>query len=99
MVRTHYLELVVNMETVSMDVVRNLLLTGKTYSEISTELQRMYPHIVRGLSIRSVRRYVKGKALKEICDRDRRHTIEGSLNEVSFGQWYQYCLMLILFSA
>lgn len=81
--RAHYSEFAANMETVSMDIVRSLLLTGKTYSEISMELQQMYPHIVRGLSTRSVRRYVKEKGLKEICDRDRKHTIEDSINEVS----------------
>lgn len=78
-----YLEGAANMNTVPADIVRSLLLTSKTYSEISTELQQMYPHIIRGLSTRSLRRYVKEKGLKEICERERNHTIEGSINEVS----------------
>ena len=73
------------MECVSLDIVRSLLLTGRTYSEISTELQMMYPHIVRGLSARSVRRYVKEKGLQAICDNDRQQAIidKDSINEVS----------------
>ena len=67
------------MGAVSMDIVKSLLLTGKTYSKISMELQQMYPHIVRGLPTRIVRRYVKEKGLKEICDRDRKYTIEDSI--------------------
>ena len=34
-----------DMESVSPDVIRSLLLVGKTSSEISTELQQLYPHI------------------------------------------------------
>ena len=85
------------MDAVSMDIVKSLLLTGKTYSEISTELQQMYPHIVRGLSTRSVRRYVKEKGLKEICDRDRKHTIEDSINEVSNFSKHSSSSALIVF--
>ena len=71
------------MECVSPDVVRSLLLLGKTYSEISTELQQLHPHICRGLSARSVRRYVKDNNLKETCEKDREDVIEEGVQEVS----------------
>lgn len=72
------------MDTVSMDIVKGLLLTGKTYSEISTELQQMYPHIIHGLSTRSVRRYVKEKGVRRfVIEIGNKHTIENSINEIS----------------
>ena len=49
------------MEGVSQDIVQSLLVMGKTYQEISVELKHVYPDIVRGLSARSVRRYVQEK--------------------------------------
>lgn len=85
------------MDVVSIDIVNSLLLTGKTYSEISTELQQMYPHIIRGLPTCSVRRYVKEKGLKEICDRDRKHTIEDRITEVSNFSKHSISSALIVF--
>ena len=58
------------MEGVSQDVVQSLLVMGKTYQEISVELKQVYPDIVRGLSARSVRRYVKERNLKLAVDRN-----------------------------
>lgn len=42
-----------------MDVVRGLLAAGNSYKAISIELKELYPHISRGLSERTIRRYVK----------------------------------------
>ena len=52
------------MERVSQDVVQSLLVMGKIYQEISVELKQIHPDIVRGLSARSVRKYVKERNLK-----------------------------------
>ena len=51
------------MELVSQDLVKSLLTMGKSYQEISTELI-VYPELKRGLSERSVRRYIKQHDLK-----------------------------------
>ena len=71
------------MEQVSEDIVRSLLLLGKTCSQISTELQGLYPHVTRGLSARSVRRYIKDQDLREALDKHREDVIQDSVHEVS----------------
>ena len=72
------------MEQVSEDIVRSLLLLGSSCNEISTELQRIYPHISRGLSSRSVRRYIKDHHLREALDQHKEDIIEESVHEVSY---------------
>lgn len=74
------------MDSVPLDLVRSLLLMGRTYSEISSELQQLYPHIDRGLSTRSVRRYVKENGLRGVCDSDRQQAVEASISEVSLDR-------------
>ena len=69
------------MEPVSEDIVRTLLLLGSSCTEISTELQCLYPHISRGLSARSVRHYIKDHKLR---DRHKEDIIEESVQEVSY---------------
>ena len=71
------------MNLVSVDFVRSLLIAGKNYSDISMELQQQYPLITRGLSARSVRRYVKVNKLKEFCSDHKAELIERSVQEVS----------------
>ena len=71
------------MEGVSQDVVQSLLVMGKTYQEISVELKELYPDIMRGLSSRSVRRYVQEKNLKVTVDRNLVEAVEKSVQEVS----------------
>ena len=72
------------MEQVSEDIVRSLLLLGISYNEISTKLQRLYPHISRGLSARSVRCYIKDHNLREALDQHKEDIIEESVQEVSY---------------
>ena len=72
------------MEQVSEDTVRSLLVLGKTYQEIPDELQQIYPSIHRGLSVRSVRRYIHEHNLKEIIEGDKRLALEESVEEVSW---------------
>ena len=76
------------MEQVSEDIVS--LLLGSTCSNISTELQWLYLHISRGLSARSVQRYIKDHNLREAFDKYKEDIIEESVQEVS------YMSMLIL---
>jgi hypothetical protein len=72
------------MQQVSEDIVRSLLLLGSSCTEISTELQRLYLHISRGLSARSVRRYIKDHKLREALDQHKEDIIEESVQEVSY---------------
>ena len=53
------------MEQVSEEEVLELILEGKSYKEISEVLQSRYNHIQRGLSERSVRRFVSKAGLKD----------------------------------
>ena len=64
------------MELVSQDLVKSLLTMGKTYQEISTELINVYPEIKRGLSERSVRRYVGQHNLKSLCEQEKEQAIQ-----------------------
>ena len=70
------------MDGVSVDVVRELLASGMTYSQISSELKQQFPHILRGLSERSVRRFVKENSLKEVVKRDVVDAVKKSVGEV-----------------
>ena len=70
------------MELVSEDLVKSLLTMGKTYQEISTELTNFYPEIKRGLSERSVRRYVQQHNLKVLSEQDKEQAIKESVQEV-----------------
>ena len=57
-----------------------MLARGQTYKSISLELKALYPHIQRGLSERSVRRYVKENNLKA---QDVVAAVHQSVSEVS----------------
>lgn len=70
------------MESVSVDIVKEFLLAGKSYQEISQELKELHPSIHRGLSTRSVRRYVKANHIKEIADDDLQEAVKESVQEV-----------------
>ena len=70
------------MEEVSEDIVRSLLVLGKS-NEISEELQQLYPDKHRGLSARSVRRYISDHNLKVISKRDKEVAVEEAVREVS----------------
>ena len=70
------------MEFVSQDLINSLLTMGKTYQDISTELKNVYPDIKRGLSERSVRRYVREHDLKSLCEQDKEQAIRESVQEV-----------------
>ena len=69
------------MERVSQDV-QSLLVMGKTYQEISAELKQLYADMMRGLSARSVRRYVQEKSLELAVNRNLVEVVEESVQEV-----------------
>ena len=63
------------MEEVSEDIVRSLLVLGKSHKELSEELQQLYPDKRHGLSARSIRRYMS--------KRDKEIAVEEAVQEVS----------------
>jgi hypothetical protein len=69
--------------TVTATVVKDLLLAGKTYKEISDELKQLYPGLARGLSVRSVRRFVKEKQLRQVANSMLKDALEEAVGEVS----------------
>ena len=70
------------MEAVSSDTVKGLLVAGRTYQEISDELKQLYPGIPRGLSVRSVRRFVKDNKLNQYANDVLEDVVEGAVGEV-----------------
>ena len=71
------------MESVCPETVTSLLASGQTYKAISQELKSLYPLIQRGLSERSVRRYVKDNNLRAQAEQDVRETVQECVSEVS----------------
>ena len=71
------------MESVSPEVITSLLASGQTYKGVSQELKVLYPQIQRGLSERSVRRYVKDNNLKAEAEQGVMETVKESVTEVS----------------
>lgn len=71
------------MESVPTDLVKRLLAAGNTYSEISSYLKQQYPHVSRGFSERSVRRYVKENDLKEAVKSDTLEAVRESAGKVN----------------
>ena len=75
------------MDQVSEDEVLQLILEKKSYKEISEILQNRYSHIDRGLSERSIRRFVSKTDLKKreraLVDEE----VKIATQEVS-GTWY-----------
>ena len=76
------------MESVPVDVVKGLLTAGNTYSQISSYLKEQYPHISRGLSERSIRRYVKENNLREEVKGDALEAVKESVSEVNVHRLY-----------
>lgn len=57
-------------------------MAGRTYQEILDELKQLYPSVMRGLSVRSVRRFVKEKQLKQQADIVLKDAVEDAVGEV-----------------
>ena len=73
-----------DMESVCPEVVTSLLASGRSYKDISQELKALYPLIQRGLSERSVRRYVKDNNLRAQAEGYVLETVRESVNEVNY---------------
>ena len=73
------------MEDVSKDFVKKLVYEGKSHEEISEILKATYLSIVRGLSVRSVRRFCSKNGIH--CCEDSRldEIIKECVSEVSAG--------------
>ena len=72
------------MESIPIDTVRDLLASRKTYAQISNELKRQYPQVGRGLSARSIRRYVKENGIKVEINKMVEETVQAAVAEVSY---------------
>lgn len=72
------------MESIPVDTVRDLLTSRKTYAQISNELKRQYPQVGRGLSARSICRYVKENGIKVEINKMVKETVQAAVAEVSY---------------
>ena len=70
-----------DMESVCPEIVTSLLASGRSYKDISQELKALYLLIQRGLSERSVRRYVKDN-LRAQAEGYVLETVREGVNEV-----------------
>lgn len=77
------------MESVCPEIVTSLLASGRSYKDISQELKSLYPQVQRGLSERSVRRYVKENNLKVQAEQHVLETVKESVGEVSQARVFQ----------
>ena len=71
------------MDTISAEFVYSLVVKGWSYRDISEHLQSMYPHIQRGLSERSVRRFCCDHGITKLKGSDLNKVVEGAITEVS----------------
>ena len=71
------------MDSIPVDVVKGLLARGQTYTQISAYLKQQYPHVSRGFSERSIRRFVKENGLKEEVKSDTVEAVKESVSEVT----------------
>ena len=71
------------MESIPIDTVRDLLASRKTYAQISNELKRQH-QVGRGLSARSIRRYVKENGIKVEINKMIEETVQAAVAEVSY---------------
>ena len=63
-------------------LVQELLDSGKTYAQISDELKRRSPSNLRGLSERSVRRFVAENNLRAVSKQNKEEALERAISEV-----------------
>ena len=68
--------------SIPVDTVRDLLASGKSYTQISDELRQQHPEIRRGLSARNIRRYVKENGIKAKIDRQTEEILQAAVSEV-----------------
>ena len=64
------------------DSVKRLLLSGKTYKEIGEYLAQQNPGNPRGLSARSVRRFVSNNGLKDSVHQEMKSTVAEAVSQV-----------------
>ena len=65
--------------------VGEMLDAGLTYGQISTALKSKNPHITRGLSERSVRRFVSQHGMRLISKQHKEAALADAISEVSLG--------------
>ena len=82
------------MENVSKDFVKKLVYEGKSHEEISEILKATYPSIIRGLSVRSVRRFCSMNDIHRCKDSRLHEIVEECVSEVS-ASWTVSCAMTV----
>ena len=67
-------------------MLKSWVASGRTYKEISEELQLMYPQR-RGFSVRSVRRHVNTLGIKSAIQQDTQQSVQEAIDEVRSMPW------------
>ena len=73
------------LESISKDFIRKLVYEGKSHEEISEILKTTYPSIVRGLSVRSVRRFCLNNDIHRCKDSELDMIVDKCDSEVRSG--------------
>ena len=71
------------MDAVDKSVVQRMMDGGLNYKQISVELRGLYPGITRGLSERSVRRYVHLNNMRAVSKQNKLEAVHQAVAEVS----------------
>lgn len=87
----HCRSLKTSMDIVPVGVVKGLLARGQTYNQISAYLKQQYPHVPRGFSERSIRRFVKENDLKEEVKSEAVEVVQEAVSEVTVTININFC--------
>lgn len=71
------------MDSVNKSVVQGMMDRGLNYKQISVELRGLYPGVTRGLSERSVRRYVLTNNMRAVSKQHKLEAVKKAVSEVS----------------
>ena len=72
------------MDAVDPTLMQDLLYRGFTYAQIADELRRRYPSITRGLSERSIRRFVTASRMRQTVKQHKEEVLAEAIEEVRF---------------
>ena len=75
--------MLVKMDAVDKSVVQRMMDGGLNYKQISVELRGLYPSVSRGLSERSVRRYVQKNNMRAVSKHHKLEAVQKAVSEVS----------------
>ena len=81
-------KILVKMDAVDKSVVQRMMDGGLNYKQISVELWGLYPGVSRGLSERSVRRYVQKNNMRAVSKHHKLEAVQKAVSEVSNVAYY-----------